>query len=124
MNEAKDIARKVAQVQDLLTEKFRVKQLPLPKMVARVGRRLPRGMQARAAVLSDAERLAGHPKLARQLDQRSVGQAHTELVAYLQGIDVADRRKGQILGVAGVIVFNLLIIVVAFVAWLWWRGYL
>ena len=122
MTHAKDIDRKVGQVQDLLTEKFGVKRLPLAKMVRRVGRGLPRRMQARAGVLSDAERLAGHPKLARQIDQQRLSQAHAELVAHLREIDVADRRKGHLLGIAGVIVFNLLVIAVVFVTWLWWRG--
>ena len=123
MTKAKDIDRQVAQVQDLLTEIFGVKRMPLAKMVSRVGRRLPKRMRARARVLSDAERLAGHPKLARQVDQHQLAQAHADLVAHLRQIDVADQRKGRILGIAGVIVFNLLLIAAAFVYWLWWRGY-
>lgn len=123
MTQAKDIDRQVTQVQDLLTQTFGVKRMPLAKMIGRVGRRLPKRMRARAMLLSDAERLAGHPKLARQIDHRHLAQAHADLVAHLKEIDVADQRKGRLLGIAGVIVFNLLLIAAAFVYWLWWRGY-
>jgi hypothetical protein len=123
MMDAKDIARKVEAVQELLTLKFGIKRAPLEKMLARAGRRIPKRMQAKIKVLIEAQRLAGHPKLARQMDGEVVVRAYDDVTAHLKSIDVADRRKGRILGLAGIVVFNLLFVIVAFVVWMWWRGY-
>ncbi len=123
MMDTKDITHKVETVQDLLTAKFGIKRRPLAQMMMKAGRRLPGRLHKRARVLSDAQALGGHPKLARQMDMAAVDQAYEDCVAHLTAIDVADRRKGRVLGIAGAIVFNLLIVLVGFVLWLWWRGY-
>ncbi|MCX7558889.1 hypothetical protein OS190_04865 [Sulfitobacter sp. F26204] len=123
MMESKDIAEKIAAVQELLTLKFGIKLQPLDKMLKRAGRRLPRRMQAKAKVLTGAQQSAGNPRLVRQMDGTVVDQAFVELSTYLKGIDVADRRRGRLLGLAGILVFNLLFVIGAFVLWMWWRGY-
>ena len=124
MIDAKDIARKVDTVQELLSVKFGIKRAPLEKMLARAGRRIPKRMQARTRTLIKAQHLAGHPKLAHQIDGQQIAQAYADVTAHLKSIDVADRRKSRILGLAGVVVFNLLFVIVAFVVWMWWRGYI
>ena len=118
-----DIESKVAALQDLLSEKFGVKKRPLPKMLQRTGRRLPRRLHKRAQVLVEAQRLAANPKLARMVDQAGVARAFDELSAHLEAIDVADRRKGAILSVAAAVAFNILVVAGAFIVWLWWAGY-
>ncbi|KIN61995.1 hypothetical protein Z946_851 [Sulfitobacter noctilucicola] len=123
MLDAKDITRKVEAVKALLHAKFGIKQRPLSRMILKAGRRLPRRVQKQAQVLVEAERFGAHPKLARQMDGARVSQAYNVCVTYLDGIDVADRRKGRILGIAGAIVFNLLVVVAVFVLWLWWHDY-
>lgn len=123
MMDAKDIARKVEAVQDLLTQKYGIKRAPLEKMLGRAGRRIPKKIQLKTRTLIEAQRLAGHPKLARQMDGAVVAQAHAEVAAHLKAINVSDRRKGRILVLAGVVVFNLLLVVATFIVWLWWRGY-
>lgn len=124
MDPARDIAAKTETVQQLLTEKFGVRKRDLPKMLRRTGRRLPRGMRARGQVLIKAQALAAHPKLARQVDGPAVARAFEEITAHLRAIDVADRRKGLALSVAGGVAFNILAVCVCFVLWLWWAGYL
>jgi hypothetical protein len=123
MIDAKDIARKVEAVQELLTLKFGIKRQPLAKMLSRAERRLSKRMQGKIKTLIDAQQLAGHPKLARQLDSAAVSTAYADVTTHLKKIDVADRRRGKILGLAGVVVFNLLLVVAGFVMWMWWRGY-
>lgn len=123
MKETGDIARRVETVQDLLTLKLGIKRQPFDRMLARAGRHLPRRIAGQAQVLAQAAQRAGHPKLARQLDSAAVERASTEVIAHLQAIDVADRRKGKLLGMAGVVAFNLLVVIVVFIVWLWWRGY-
>lgn len=123
MLDAKDITRKVETVQDLLTAKFGLKRRPLAQMMKKAGRRVPGKLHRRAQVLIDAQALGGHPKLARQMDVAAIEQAYAECVAHLEAIDVADRRKGRVLGIAGAVVFNLLFVLVGFIAWMWWRGF-
>ncbi|MEW9920889.1 hypothetical protein AB2B41_14840 [Marimonas sp. MJW-29] len=118
-----DIESKVAAVQDLLSEKFGVRKRPLPKMLQRTGRRLPRRMHARAQVLVEAQRLSANPKLAQMVDQAGVARAFDDLTAHLDAIDVADRRKGAILSVAAAVAFNILVVAGGFIFWLWWAGY-
>jgi len=44
--------------------------------------------------------------------------------AHLSAIDVADRRRGKLLSLAGALAFNLLAVAVLFIVWLWWRAYI
>ena len=124
MTQTYDIARQVEQVQALLSAKFGIRPAALPVMVRRAGRRLPRLIRARAQELCDAQAQAANPKLARQLDQTQTMRAFNEVTTFLGGIDVADRRRGVILGLAGAVASNLLLVFAGFVLWMWWRGYL
>ena len=119
MLDHKDISAKSLAIRQQLEAKLGVKSRDLSQALRRAGRRLPRRVRAQAAVLVAAEKRVGHPKLARQMDGGAVREAY----AHVRAIDGADARKGRILGLAGVIAFNLLLIIVAFVIWLWWRGY-
>ena len=123
MGEAHDIAMKSEALRRLLGEKFGVRGSTLTRALARAGRRLPRRLHVKAALLIEAERLAAHPKLARQVDMATVERGYEEVVAHLKAIDVSDRRKGMVLGIAGAVAFNMLLLVGAFVLWLGWRGY-
>ena len=123
MARVQNIDEKVEAVQDLLKAKFGVRKRALPKMLAKTGRRLPRGMHKRAQVLIEAQKLGGNPKLMRQMDQTGLTRAYEALTAHLEAIDVAERRKDRLLKLAGVLAFNFLLIVAAFVTWLWWAGY-
>lgn len=122
MNEMQDIAAKVETIQDLLSEKFGMRKRALPKMLRRVGRRVPRRVRKQAQVLAQAEGLAAHPKLVRRVDRAAVSQAFDEVRTHLRGIDVADRRKGIWLSLAGSVAFNLLAVGVGVIVVLLWRG--
>lgn len=123
MLEHEDIAAKSLAIRQQIEAKLGVKSRDLSQALRRAGRRLPRGVRAHGAVLAEAEKSAGHPKLARQLDHAAVRAAYDQLAAHLRAIDEGDARKGRILGLAGVSAFNLLLIIAAFIVWLWWRGY-
>lgn len=123
MMEAKDIARKVGVVQELLRLKFGIKHAPLQKMSARAGRRIPKRVQTKVKMLIVAQEQSGHPKLARLLDEVALAQAFDEVITHLKGVDISDRRRGKMLSLAGNLAFNLLFVVAAFIVWLWWRGY-
>jgi hypothetical protein len=123
MKDGSDIATKAADVQAQLQAKLGVKGRSLEHALSRAGHRLPRSARARGQEIVAAQKMAENPKLARRLDGAALGAAYEGLSAHLGAIDVADRRKGKMLSLAGVIVFNLLVVIVGFMVWLWWRGY-
>ncbi|MEP5728297.1 MAG: hypothetical protein ABJL67_02870 [Sulfitobacter sp.] len=123
MSDARDIVGKLDVVQQLLSAKFGVRRRDTLRMLKKIGRRLPKRMHARVMVLVKAEQLAGHPKLARQLDHGAVAQAYDALRTHLEAIDVAEQRKGRVLRFAGLMAFYILFVCAAFVIWLWWTGY-
>ncbi len=65
-----------------------------------------------------------HPKLRLMVDEAKVEKAHKTLVEHLKTIDPVERRKTPVLGTLGVVSFNLIVVVVALVSFLIWRGYL
>lgn len=123
MKDRTDIAGKAADLQQQLQEKLGVKGRSLEHALARAGHRLPRRLRARGQEIVAAQKLAAHPKLARQIDGAAVRDAYDGLSAHLGQIDVADRQKGKMLSLAGSIAFNLLVVSAGFMVWLWWRGY-
>lgn len=123
MKDRTDIAGKAADLQQQLQAKLGVKGRSLEHALNRAGHRLPRSARARGQQIVAAQKLAGNPKLSRRVDGAAFNAAYDGLSAHLGAIDVADRRKGTLLSLAGSIVFNLLVVGVGFLVWLWWRGY-
>lgn len=94
----------------------------LEASLRRAGRQLPKGLRAKAQMLVEAEQMAKHPKLVRRIDESAVKAACNDLEVYLKGIDHAERRKTRALNIAAGLALNLLILVVAFLVFLRWRG--
>lgn len=111
------------EVRNLIEQRLRIKGRTLDKALSRAGRLLPKWAQREGRYLAQATQYMGHPKLRLMIDEAKVEKAHGSLVAHLKSIDPADRRKGRILGVLGVISFNLILVVAAFLGYLIWRGY-
>lgn len=118
-----DIAGKSNALRDLLREKFGVKSRNLAVALARTGRRMPPALHRQVEILIRAEQEVRNPKLALQWDVARIDQAYEAVAAHLRQIDVKERRKSQLLRMAGLIVFYLLVVLGAFVFWMWWRGY-
>lgn len=123
MNIDRDITAKAELLRGLLRSKLGIRSRSLEQGLRRAGRRLPRRIRAKGAKVARAGLLAGNPHVARQINLAEVDAAFDEVQAHLKAVDVADRRKGQLLGWAGVVVFNLLVIATCFIFWLVWRGY-
>lgn len=124
MIEYSDIAAKSQTLRQQFEAKLGVKSKTLQQAFRRAGRLLPRRVRQQGSVLVDAERYGQSPKIARQMDDQKLQSAYAEVFGHLRSIDAKDRRKGQVLSLAGVIAFNLLCIIVAFLFWLWWRGFI
>ncbi len=99
-----------------------VKGRTLAQQVKRAGRRLPRRVRADARLLSEAEAVAGHPRLLRQLDQAQLDRALQDLTTHLAGIDRAEARRTRILSMLAGIAFNMILLFAAVVVLLRMRG--
>lgn len=123
MGAENDIDRMIAQVQVLLNTRLGVRKGTLEAMARRAGRRLPRRLRKHALALTRAQKLAAHPKLARQLDRKTLTAGFNEITTYLEKIDPNARRKMFALRLAGVLAFNVIAVAGGFIFWLWWAGY-
>lgn len=94
------------------------------RQIRRARRHLPVSLRGAADVLAHAQSMAGHPRLLRLLDPERVAAASDALGAHLAAIDIADRRKGRILGILAGMAFNLLAVLGLLVLFLIWRGHL
>lgn len=111
-----------ASVEALLEKQMGVGGHGLRAKVKRAGRRLPRSVRRDAMLIAEAQPLAGHPKLSKQVDLPRMEAAERRIAAYLRGYDLADKRKGAVLGLLGSLSFNLLAVGALLVVVLVWRG--
>ncbi len=118
-----DIIDKSQVIRQQMETKMAIKSRDLSEALQRAGRRLPRQIRAQVAVLAAAEKQAGHPRLARQVDAAAVRQAFGAVSAHLRSINAAEARWTRFLSVVTGIAFNIAVVVGLFVWWLWWRGY-
>tara|TARA_R110000772_G_scaffold225146_2_gene335834 strand:+ start:288 stop:662 length:375 start_codon:yes stop_codon:yes gene_type:complete len=123
MLDQRDIRTKIQTVERALQVKLGVRGRDLAHTLRRAGRRLPSRVRKQGAILAQAEFMACNPKLARQIDVAPVHTAFIKVITHLNEIDVGKRRMDRLLGIAGTIAFNVLVIIVAFIVFLWWQGY-
>ena len=124
MSDAGSLKGDIDRIRDLFRQKYRARGASLAAAYPRARRRLPRRLRRDAEALVSAERFADHPKLARTLDHDRLGQAVQALRGHLDGIDLADRRKGMLLGILGSIAFNFLLVAALVIGWMVWQGQL
>ena len=112
----------IDQVRVALREKEGISGHDLGAALSKARRRLPRRILRQGQVLSRAERMVGHPKLVLTLDHGALRKAGVEVLAYLENVDIADRRKGWWLGMLGSLAFNILLLITLLIVLLFWRN--
>lgn len=122
MTEDEDIAARIAELRGLLREVHGIRGRTLGQALRRSKLVLPRRIRRAAQPLADAEPLLGHPRLQRMVDSVALRDAHAEVSAHLKSVDVADKRRGRLLGIAGAVAVNVILVAVLFVAWIRWAG--
>lgn len=120
----KPVKEMVAEVSDLLADRMKARGEDMAARLRHVRRRLPRRLRAEADRLAEAEEMAGHPRLAQQLDHERLAEAHAVLMRHLAPMGAADRRIGWILSILASVAFNLLLLFALLIAVLIWRGFL
>lgn len=119
---ATDISSLIEQVRAALREKEGIGGRDLDAALRKGRGKLPRRILKQGQLLARAAPMAAHPKLALTLDHEGLRKAGTEILTYLDGIDLADRRKGWWLGMLGGMAFNILVLIAILIAVLMWRG--
>ena len=121
MNETAILA-KIGEIDALLSERLRVRGRTLGDKVRKAGRLLPRAVSREAAYLAEAEQFAQAPKLARRIDESRIETAHRIVSDYLKSVDPRERQKDRILGILGILAFNILLFGGLFIYYLWSQG--
>ena len=68
--------------------------------------------------------MSQHPQLTAQVDFKAATEAYDVIERFLIGVDVKDRRRGQVIEIIGSIVFGLMVLALGIVLVLNWRGFL
>ena len=123
MTQPQAIADLISETKTLMREKLGVKASDFTRTTGKAKKHLPNKIYAQAMVLANAEKLSQHPKLRLTLDAPTLGLAAADVQGYLNDIDLADRRKGRILGMLGGLAFNMILFVVVLAVVLYWRGF-
>lgn len=123
MTDMRDIPMKAEAVRALIEERLGIKARDLGQAVRKARRMLPRWARKQAAVLVAAERAARSPKTAKQIDRTKVMHAYEVITNHLRAINVNARRRDRLLRLLGVIAFQVLLLIAAFIVYLRWRGF-
>lgn len=92
--------------------------------IRRAGRALPKPARLAGRRLVELQKMAAHPRLRRIIRRDDFDAALAELNAHLDKVNAGERRKDRLLGLAGSVVGNLLLLGAAVIALLYWRGIL
>lgn len=121
-----DIRPKADEVASLMASRFgglkRGHQAELQAMMRKRGAALPRRLRREAMFLASADLMAGQPKLARQVDQAKLDQAHRALTAYLRPLGQAARWQGGMISWASGLLLGLMVLAAVVIWVMKWRG--
>ena len=109
-------------VSSLLEERLRARGNGLDARLRHVGRKLPGKVRVAARRLSDAEAKSAVPKLLLQVNEGEVARDYDLCVRHLTSLNRGSGRMDGIVGVATSVALGLLVLALAFAAFLWWRA--
>lgn len=108
----------------LMDERLGVHGKDLSAKVKRAGRLLPHRVHSAAARLARAAEMARNPKLLMQVNEAELAEDYDICVRHLGAISRRERRIGALVGVLASVALGVLVLAVAIVAVLFWRGFL
>lgn len=114
------MADRVAQ---LLEERLGLGGRDLSAKMKRAGRSLPKKVRDSGRLLATSAHRAQNPKLLGQIDMAEVTEAYDVCVKHLIAIEPANKRRELFAGVLGSVGFGVLVLAVAILGFLVWRGY-
>lgn len=117
------VEQQIAKTIQMLRAKLGVRGKTLSAALRKARHRLPRGVYKKALLLAQVEDRAAHPKLRLTLDSPALADAAEKVQTYLDAINLADRRKGWLLGMLGGMAFNILLFGTLLLLFLLWQGF-
>ena len=111
-------------VASLMDERLGVGGADLSAKLKKGGRLLPHKVRVAAGKLAKAADMAKNPKLLMQLDEGEVAEAYDLCVRHLGSIDRKERRIGALVGFLASVALGVLVLAVAVLVVLRWRGFL
>lgn len=113
------MADRVAQ---LLEERLALRGRGLAVKLGKGGRLLPHRVRKAAESLAKAAEQASNPKLLGQIDMSQVAESYDTCLRHLMAVAPASRRRDMLAGLAAFVRHGVLILVIAIIAVLLWRG--
>ena len=110
-------------VASLMDERLGVGGADLTAKLKKGGRLLPHKVRVAAGKLAKAADMAKNPKLLMQLDEGEVAEAYDLCVRHLGSIDRKERRIGALVGFLASVALGILVLAVAVLVVLRWRGF-
>ena len=111
-------------VASLMDERLGVGGADLSAKLKKGGRLLPHKVRVAAGKLAKAADMAKNPKLLMQLDEGELAEAYDLCVRHLGSIDRKERRIGALVGFLASVALGILVLAVAVLVVLRWRGFL
>ena len=100
--------------------KFGLRGHKLPRLLSKLGKKLPRGLEKELTYLFDAEARTKHPKRRGQVDPRRLKAIRRSCLSELDGVDLErDRSRARALLLAE-LAARMLLFTVGFVGLLYW----
>lgn len=124
MTNSEDIAAHIEELRRLLREVHGIRGRSLGQALGRSRRFLPRRIRKAGYRLAEVEPMLGNPKLEHMVDREALKAAYQTVARHLKSVDVADLRRGWLLGLAGAMAVNVIAVAVLFVIWMRWAGQL
>ena len=110
-------------VASLMDERLGVGGADLTAKLKKGGRLLPHKVRVAAGKLAKAADMAKNPKLLMQLDEGELAEAYDLCVRHLGSIDRKERRIGALVGFLASVALGILVLAVAVLVVLRWRGF-
>ncbi|MFM2367437.1 MAG: hypothetical protein RIR95_2045 [Pseudomonadota bacterium] len=121
---AATIQQMTTRVAQLMEKRFGIRASTLQVALRKAGRRLPKKVHAAAKFLAQAEEQSKNAKLLMQLNEPEIANAYDVCVTHLNKGSLKGDRRGQLISAAATLATIILLVGVALIALLRWRGYL
>jgi hypothetical protein len=111
-----------AEIDVLVSEKFKMRSGSLLTKLRRAGKRLPRGVAQDVAYLEEARKRTAHPRRRGQVDRKHVETILARERKAFDRVDVSRDKARERINWLGVLVINLMMFGVVYYALLKWLG--
>lgn len=119
-----DVDMLAQRIEALMAQKLRVGGKGLRGRLKRAGRRVPGWIRHDIQTLIDAQQIAAHPKLSRQLDIETVKAATSRVEDWLATVDRNKARVDMALSILGGVAISVVVVFTLLIGVLAWRGFI